>query len=1323
MKITRYYFTILITLIGFTKIFAEGTAEVMPTTSNGTALWVYPFVGTGSYLNCPSQNRIYFTISDYTTENFYFGLNIKKRNGTSTPTTPTNGYYRIKNSAGTTISGPTVIPTSGSGYIANYARAVAGPNIGGLNTSGYSPITFTPTANGNYYIELYQSSDGGNTAITTNAGEIYFPYFDFTVATTTNNKFPGRVFSQQWSLITYNPSNLIVGINYSMEGAYYGYTNDSTIVKVDFEDGFRPYGFNLAMNYEGVTNTGNFDVDRQSQHQGANFPTIANGYKVFFNVPDTSIFAISEPASAPILTNNIYGCDGTFFIPYYIDKSGDVSILLDLDGTSGYQTGGKDVVLEDFAVTSGNNIMEWNGLDGLGGIVSGGVNISIIAQISRGRTNIPMYDAELNMNGLSVQTIFPSEQDMALFWDDSNLAISGDCTDENADNANGPGYSNTNPFVEITGPTHAWDGPNPDLTIPATITTGYGSNTTTNCDDFGNARTINTWFYGSMTMTTSINKTLPDCDLDNDGIDDADDIDDDDDGIPDLVECSTDPLLDADVDGLPNYLDSDFAGFVDVNFDGVNDNFDADRDGVINNFDLDSDNDGFSDIYEAAGVDSDNNGKVDSYVDANGNGLSDQYDPACNGSLVTGAGGTSAGTTGTITNSANILDNNNTTFGVLGTIGATIDINLGLTIPTSSTITVRAQRASTSNQNFSVSRSTDDATYTQSNTFTSTSTTSNYSFTSTGSAQYIRITSNSNNNNRDINIYHVSYSYQVCNGTLGSAITNPDTDGDGVKDIYDLDNDNDGIPDLIEAGGVDNNGDGRIDSQTDTDQDGYMDVYDFQNGGDLIADWDTDGDGVKNRYDLDSDNDGLPDVVESFGTDSNNDGIIDSYSDADSDGFSNNVDGDANNDGSAENTSNALVISGSDVNNDGIPDSYVRANTDGNGLPNAYDLDADGDGLIDTFEAGMPDSDNNGIADGTLGSDGWSNTVDALSSITLTNTDGQGSSNVYDIDSDNDGIPDVVEAQLTVSYLAPSGSDSDNDGIDNSFDNNDATFGGATNNGIAPIDTDVDSTPDYLDLDSDADSYSDRIEGWDLDGDGEIELGEVSFIGTTDLDGDGLLSEYDSDDSNPNPSDGKSANSFPDANEPGNDRDWREEHVDNQTLPVELYTQKVENINNDIALVSWVTSSETGNSHFEIGRSSNGKDFETIGVVQGSGYSNVLVNYDFTDSEALSGVTYYRITQVDFNGNKEAYPTMVLYFNSLVFENIEIYPNPSNGEFNIKVNQACDIQLFDYKGIIIEELKLNNGINRVETSKFSPGVYIIRISNQHESKYFKQVIK
>ena len=93
-----------------------------------------------------------------------------------------------------------------------------------------------------------------------------------------------------------------------------------------------------------------------------------------------------------------------------------------------------------------------------------------------------------------------------------------------------------------------------------------------------------------------------------------------------------------------------------------------------------------------------------------------------------------------------------------------------------------------------------------------------------------------------------------------------DTNGDGVHDLSDLDSDNDGITDLVESGdsaaiAADANGDGTISNAeasaaglTDSDVNGAYD----QLGNQPV---DTDGDGVADFLDLDSDNDGVPDAV------------------------------------------------------------------------------------------------------------------------------------------------------------------------------------------------------------------------------------------------------------------------------------------------------------------------------------------------------------------------------------------------------------------------------------------------------------------------------
>jgi len=116
----------------------------------------------------------------------------------------------------------------------------------------------------------------------------------------------------------------------------------------------------------------------------------------------------------------------------------------------------------------------------------------------------------------------------------------------------------------------------------------------------------------------------------------------------------------------------------------------------------------------------------------------------------------------------------------------------------------------------------------------------------------------------------------------GSDPLNPaDTDGDGVADYLDLDSDNDGVPDLIESGGTDADGDGRVDNFSDSNLDGLADSL----SGNGLTDVDTDNDGQPDRTDLDSDGDGISDLLESGGIDSDNNQMVDDFVDTDGNGL------------------------------------------------------------------------------------------------------------------------------------------------------------------------------------------------------------------------------------------------------------------------------------------------------------------------------------------------------------------------------------------------------------------------------------------------------
>ena len=375
-----------------------------------------------------------------------------------------------------------------------------------------------------------------------------------------------------------------------------------------------------------------------------------------------------------------------------------------------------------------------------------------------------------------------------------------------------------------------------------------------------------------------------------------------------------------------------------------------------------------------------------------------------------------------------------------------------------------------------------------------------------------------------------------------------DADGDGIPNSYDLDSDNDGIPDVVEAGGTDTDGDGIVDGFTDNNGDG-MDDNTFNNP---LPNPDTDGDGINDVVDLDSDNDGIPDIVEAGGTDANGDGVVDSYTDSDGDGF----------DDHEDTTEGGTAYPDPDTDGDGIigtgpindPDGDGFSNitdtteggtaldnpdTDHDGIPDNLDIDSDNDGITDVYEAGGTDADGDGRIDGYTDNDGdgfndGQDTTQGGTNLPQTDTDGDGHPDYLDIDADNDGIPDNIEAQGTDEYLPPTGIDSDGDGLDNRYDPDNAA-----NILTDPEDTDGDNTPDYLDLDSDNDGRSDAIEGWDTNDDGVADTLPTG----NDADNDGLDDAYDTVDNTTaenNGTNNTNPTSYPDNNNPGGDRDWRQ---------------------------------------------------------------------------------------------------------------------------------------------------------------------------------------
>lgn len=173
-------------------------------------------------------------------------------------------------------------------------------------------------------------------------------------------------------------------------------------------------------------------------------------------------------------------------------------------------------------------------------------------------------------------------------------------------------------------------------------------------------------------------------------------------------------------------------------------------------------------------------------------------------------------------------------------------------------------------------------------------------------------------------------------------------------------------------------------------------------------------------------------------------------------------------------------------------------------------------------------------------------------------------------------------------------------------------------------------------------------------------------------------------------------------------------------LPVELINFTAVKVDLGLEL-QWQTASELNNEKFEIEMSQNGRSFSKIGEVKGYGTTQTQVDYDFQIEEPPVGISYYRLKQVDFDGQFE-YSDIV----SAQFENKgatigTIYPNPSRSglvslDISAEVSKNVQISVFNASGQLIRDQyrQVEQGNNQLsfDFSSLMAGIYILKIGNE-----------
>jgi hypothetical protein len=176
-------------------------------------------------------------------------------------------------------------------------------------------------------------------------------------------------------------------------------------------------------------------------------------------------------------------------------------------------------------------------------------------------------------------------------------------------------------------------------------------------------------------------------------------------------------------------------------------------------------------------------------------------------------------------------------------------------------------------------------------------------------------------------------------------------------------------------------------------------------------------------------------------------------------------------------------------------------------------------------------------------------------------------------------------------------------------------------------------------------------------------------------------------------------------------------------LPVTLVSFYAEKHGND-ALLKWTTASEINNDYFEIQSSANSRDemsFEAIGKVNGHGNSTSTNDYSFPDKRpSKTGVYYYRLKQVDYDGKFEYSNIVAVRFDNSNHFNLEsIIPNPYSDRTSVQVyvdsKSVLTVKILEPQGREVSSMtfSIDKGIfsfDPEQNKELSPGVYFIQLS-------------
>ena len=180
-------------------------------------------------------------------------------------------------------------------------------------------------------------------------------------------------------------------------------------------------------------------------------------------------------------------------------------------------------------------------------------------------------------------------------------------------------------------------------------------------------------------------------------------------------------------------------------------------------------------------------------------------------------------------------------------------------------------------------------------------------------------------------------------------------------------------------------------------------------------------------------------------------------------------------------------------------------------------------------------------------------------------------------------------------------------------------------------------------------------------------------------------------------------------------------------LPVKLVSFGARLTGENTVLLTWETSEETDNAGFEIQMSTDGRDFIPAGYVDGKGTTEVLHRYQYPVSGLLTGKYYFRLKQLDYDGKFEYSQIRAIQVKNQTAI-YAVYPNPTSGDIKLyspqQQGQKVAIRIIDQLGRTVLSLPLGEDYKtgyQINVGHLPAGLYNVVIKGVNFSENIRFV--